>query len=734
MRPSPSAAATSSASPRSATFFRLIGVGLGVILIGYGMVGYAAPGALQKVEYWWIACVGLALALASGLLFSTWRTAGMLAGLFVAGFAAQLAMKDPFWFQHVRILPTRFSALMLIMVGLQGGVSGLYLLRRGILSHLGRIGQAFGWLRLCLVFAVLVVASKPVMEFVAFQDPMSYARHQAVALAFLICNLMSLLAFVMALPAAGLARISARFDHVISLPGTATALTPWDRRLPYISALFVFLLTAAISYWSFDGIPHLDGIVYLFHARYFADGMLSLPAPDVVEAFSHYLMDVRNGQWFSVNLPGWPLALVPGIWTGLPWLINPVLAGLSVLLLHRFLRVQSDRGIANLAVLLLAVSPWYLSISSTFLIHTFSGTLVLGSWVLLQNARKTPGVVVPFLAGCLMGWLFLSRPLEGLYMGVLTGLWVLSFLKDQKALRIVVSYSLGCLAVGGLLFVYNAHLTGSPLSLPMTAYLDVLWGPGRNAIGFGPEIGAPDWGNVDVFAGHSPLEALINFQQSLYELNSELFGWAGASIFFALIFFLYGRWNRLAVAMGVILLATLLLYALYWYVGGFYTGPRYWFMGLVPMVVFSVFGLMTFVGRLGHVFPGAMAGTRITLLVGLLGIGSILIFESWVSFNKYPGINGFHTDYLTMSRQEKLRNALVFIRSDRDEEFGSAFWINDFHPEAETPLFARDLGPETNRLVAASYPDRPVFLVDGPSEKVPQVVVREGPISLVPEG
>ena len=51
----------------------------------------------------------------------------------------------------------------------------------------------------------------------------------------------------------------------------------------------------------------------------------------------------------------------------------------------------------------------------------------------------------------------------------------------------------------------------------------------------------------------------------------------------------------LAAAMAVITGVTVLLYALYWYVGGFYAGPRYWFMALVPMLVFSALGIREFV-------------------------------------------------------------------------------------------------------------------------------------------
>ena len=79
--------------------------------------------------------------------------------------------------------------------------------------------------------------------------------------------------------------------------------------MPYWVAGAAFVLCALISFVAFDGVPHLDDIMYLTHANYFADGMLTLPMPVSTEAFDHYLMDSYQDKWFTVNLPGWPMAL-----------------------------------------------------------------------------------------------------------------------------------------------------------------------------------------------------------------------------------------------------------------------------------------------------------------------------------------------------------------------------------------------------------------------------------------
>ena len=702
---------------------------IGISLISFGVSNFLEPGTLVPSESWWVSCLGLAFFVFGGSFRTQWQAAGILAALYVAGFSAQLAVKDPFWFQHIRVLPTKFSYGMMLIVAMQGIAGGIYLLRHKLFSHICILGRSLGWVRLALVALILVGASKAAMDFIAADNLPRYAKQLIVSLVFLGCNLANLAALVVAMPAAALERIHNSLNASITLPKSAQVLSVIDKALPYLLAVLVFSICVAISLWSFDGVPHLDGIVYLFHARYFAEGMVALPVLAVPEAFDHYLMDINGDKWFSVNLPGWPAAMAVSLWFGAPWLLNPVLAAVSVLLLHRFLCQQTDRGTANLVTLLLAVSPWYLSMSSTMLLHTFTYALVLGAWVLLQGSRKNPNFYMPFIAGCLMGWLFLARPLEGVYIGVLTGLWTLTFLTDRQNWRTVLMYGFGCIAVGILLFFYNAALTGSATALPMDNYLDRIWGPGKNAIGFGADKGAPDWGNVDALDGHSPWEALINFQQNLYELNSELLGWAGASVFFAVFFLFWGRWSRFTASLAIIVVVTVGLYSLYWYVGGFYTGPRYWFMTLVPLLVFSAMGIVGFAERMHAIFPHAQAGPRIGALVCFLGLTSILIFESWVSFNKFPDINGYHADYQQLSRQPKFANSLIFINPGPGKEFGSAFWLNDFSPASDTPLFARDLGRAVNRQVASQYPDRAIYYVDGRSGDRPEINVRSGPIS-----
>ena len=701
-------------------------------LFAYGLTGFLYLDGLVPRQYWWLMVVALAVVILSASALGNWQRVGIVAATALVGFGVQMALRDPFWFQQVRIRPqSGFQYLMLTCLVLQGATAIMVLWQNNVFRRIPVVLGDLGIWRVLLVVAFLVLASRSVMEPIARHDPALYLKQLFIALTFLSINIASFIALVIALPGPQLHRLTDGIITRISLPGSGDRPRQFDRRFPYVVAGLVFAVCLLMAMLSFGGVPHLDDVIYLFQAKSYASGLITLPLPPSVEAFDHYLMNSYQGRWFSVTFPGWPLALAIGELAHMPWIVNPALAAGSILLLHSFAASMTDRGTANLAVLLMAVSPWYLSVSSTMLMHTFTWAMVLGAWVLLIRTRDRPSIILPLFAGALMGWLFLARPLEGVLIGTLTGMWTLMFLRDRRHWKTVALYSIGAIAIGALIFPYQAYLTGDPLITPLNAYYDVYWGLGSNNLGFGPERGAvPDWGDIDVFSGHSPGEALINAHQNLSEVNSSLLGWGGTSLLFALVFVLWGKWTSFAAAMLTIVIATAALYSLYWFYGGYYAGARYWFLMLVPLLVLTALGITTCIREFHRLFPDAMVASRVGVGVGFLCLCSLLVFQSWLGFNRYPGINGYHSDYSQLARQEQFRSALVFISTDSDQEYGSAFWLNDFSPQSESPLFAKDLGPASNRQVASAYPEREIFFVTGRSKNQHFVTVTRGPLTL----
>ncbi|MGB3148917.1 MAG: glycosyltransferase family 39 protein, partial [Paracoccaceae bacterium] len=212
-----------------------------------------------------------------------------------------------------------------------------------------------------------------------------------------------------------------------------------------------------------------------------------------------------------MTAPGWPAALALGVLVGMPWLVNPALAAACVLLAHAIAKRLANRDLADVVALLMGSSPWLLAMAASYMTHTLTLALMLFAWwLLLRAAEEVRARGLHFLlAGLAMGWIFTTRPLDGLVIGGLTGLWLL-FSRKGGVVRAAL-YGLGCLGTGSLVLAYNTVIAGSPLRQPLGLYIDAHWGVGANAFGFGDKIGPPGgWGMLDLWPGHSVTEALIN--------------------------------------------------------------------------------------------------------------------------------------------------------------------------------------------------------------------------------
>ncbi|HWP44006.1 MAG TPA: hypothetical protein VNO14_12260, partial [Blastocatellia bacterium] len=161
-------------------------------------------------------------------------------------------------------------------------------------------------------------------------------------------------------------------------------------RFALAAAIWVVALGVSLSLFSYERYPHVpDEVIYLYHARYLADGEVTAPAPPVPEAFSLYMVPYKSDRWYSIFPPGWPAMLAVGLALGIDWLINPLLAGLNVLLAYMLLGDLYSRRFARIAVLLLCISPWHTFMAMNYMSHTFTLTCALAATLGLARARSS---------------------------------------------------------------------------------------------------------------------------------------------------------------------------------------------------------------------------------------------------------------------------------------------------------------------------------------------------------
>ncbi len=507
-------------------------------------------------------------------------------------------------------------------------------------------------------------------------------------------------------------------------PWTPSDEGPRDR-LPWLLAAWTVGVSAVLAWFAYQRHVHVpDEVVYLLHARYFAQGLLELPLPPVLAGFDLDLMTVDPDRWFSPVPPGWPAALAVGVALGAPWLVNPVLGGLCVLLTPRVVEaVYGDRRVARTATVLLATSPWFLFMCMNYMTHTLTfaaaltaawaaGTVVRGG----HEAWLVPG-------GLAIGVVALIRPLEGLIVAGTLGPWVLMSGGVPLGRRVVRT---GVLAVGSfvgtaVVFPYNRHFTGRATHFPIMDYTDRVYGVGTNAMGFGPEKGL-GWPGLDPFPGHGAIDVLVNGNLNLYQVNVELLGWSVGSILILALLLFGGRMRRgdwmmlwpVALVVGA--------HAFYWFSGGPDFGARYWYLILLPCLALAARGLQEVAGD-------EMGGPRSWTAAAVLVAGAVLVFVPWRAVDKYHHYRNMRPDVRVLAEERGFGDALVLVRGDRHPDYASAAIYNPLDLRGAGPIYAWDRSAEVRAAVLEAYPDRPVWVVDGPTVTGGGFEVVQGPVT-----
>ncbi len=645
---------------------------------------------------WFVSAAGVALVSAGYFIHEEARAyAGVVASMFLGG-AAQLWLTQPLWFPALRLTPRDGAdAFMFALIALQAAIAGICLLRSGKMTRLGALAREFGLLRILIFLGLSVFFSVSIMGYLPRGYLASYGLHLIAGGAMIAVNLMSVAA-------------------LLALPPPFTTHRGFH---PVIPAAVAFLASALLAWFGFDRLPHVeDELAYLFQAKTLAQGSFTAPAPpaELWPGFEYYLLDISNGRWFATTSPGWPAVLSLGVLVGAPWLINPLLAGVAVLFAHGLTRRLAGRDQADIVALLMCTSPWFLGASASLMTHTLTITLTLASWwLLLIPARRQPrDAALWLLAGLAMGWVFTTRQLEGVLLGTLTGLWLVARWREPRALWRVVCYSSGAILAGSYYFLHNLALTGNLLTSPLSRYLNTLWHGEANAYGFGPGIGpAGGWGALDISPGHTPYEGLINTLHNLSGLQLELFGWGIGSLALVYGLFLWGRARRTDWAMSALALTVIAAMFLYWFSGGFYLGPRYWFALFFPILFLSASGYFAITRRLERLGVHAYSA-GVTLFI--LAVFGISIFTPWRAVTKYHRYGDVTNTIQRAAARGEFGNALVFFDISADPV--SAFVLNDPWFPADRAIFVRDLGTEANARVAAAFPGRKIiYFTDKPT-------------------
>jgi hypothetical protein len=572
-----------------------------------------------------------------------------------------------------------------------------------------------------LVIGALFVVSSATLS----RSVLAYGGELLFATFLQTLNLATIIVAVWAVPESALG--SSRIARLCRL-GLRTESPAGERlcidRFAILAAAWTLVLSLTLAIVSYERHPHIpDEVGYLVQAAYFAKGMLWLPLPPVPEAVSVEMLYFGADKVYSILPPGWPAALTPGVLIGAPWIINPLFAALNVLMVYLLLQELYDRRLARLGVLLLVCSPWSIFLAMSYMGHTFTLTCALVAALGIVATRRSGRAVWACVAGGALGVTSLVRPLDALAVAGLMGLWSLGLGGKRLPFRAIFGMVAVAITVGLGNLPYNRLLTGEATTFPVMHYFTTSYGPKANALGFGPERGF-GWTGLDPFPGHGLIDVLVNSNLNLFATNIELFGWSCGSlllVFLAVFSKRMRRSDRVLVASG---LAIIGIHTLYWFSGGPDFGARYWYLILVPCIGLTARGTMI----LGDLLGTQPSQHRVTLGILSLCLLAMVTFVPWRAIDKYHHYRGMRPEIRSLAREADFGRSLVLIQGELWPDYHSAAVYNPPSWDADQPLYVWDRSPEVRDSILRRYPDRPIWVVAGPSVTHGPFRVLRGPI------
>ncbi|MGH7474838.1 MAG: hypothetical protein ACRELD_00975 [Longimicrobiales bacterium] len=463
--------------------------------------------------------------------------------------------------------------------------------------------------------------------------------------------------------------------------------------LPAIAALF-FVASLAAVFLVLDNVPHVsDEVAYQFQARTLATGSLSLPTPAEPEFFGfvHTMMD--GERWYGIMNPGWPALLALGYLMDTPWIINPLLGALSVLVFAALLRAAGYTPAQwQLAVLLMAVSPFVLFMSATYMAHTANLFLFLvfaWAWVRMMRERSAWFAA---LAGLALTLNLLVRPIDAAMAAVPFFIYLLLRLRHDPGLVKQLAL-VGVIASLGVLFTwwYNAQLTGDGRLMPMAKYF-LERDPGqRFGLGFGPDMGTTLHGPE--FPGYYPSDAVRVSSYRLAQLSLDVHGLpllllaiCGLTAFRA--DWRRNPWHGVLLASGLTLLG---IYVLHFYHGVAY-GSRHYFLAVPALAVAIALPLAGWLAAPLPVSRYARAALAALLVYVLTMPYADLLPEYGRNYRQASGALREEVE------RRDLTAALVFVAED-GWAWKSAFPLNTYPLGSGDVIFAKDRGADNLRLM-----------------------------------
>ena len=469
-------------------------------------------------------------------------------------------------------------------------------------------------------------------------------------------RLWTLWAIVVVALALTIARVAPRVPDALPALFEWSVLRPSRRVFPLLLSLAACLAGVFFA-WRLFGLAPLtiDELSLQWQGRLLADGRLHAAAERFPEFFSTTQTLIVGGRWFT-HFPIGPAAVLsPGVAVGMPWLVNPLLAGVAAVLVYRFLASTTSELEARAVSLLFVLSPFVSFMAATQLDHMpalvaiWGAVAALPAWVVSATparARRYAAVI-----GGGLGVAATIRPYDAALAALVIGLFQLREIRRDRALAgsLVFQVIAGSVPVA-LLLAANAATTGDPFAF---AY-DALNGHAHR-----PGFHVDPMGEL-----HTPRRGIFNVSAYLLRLDATLLGWPVPALLLVIAALALQRratrWDELCLG----LLGALLVGYWYFWGEGRALGPRFLFTAAPIFLLYAA----RFAGTVRERLTRPLWRRAATLLVPIWILLGWLLPASVAQPNGVWTLARRATEHPTAMRlidraieEQGVSNALVFI-------------------------------------------------------------------------
>ncbi len=524
--------------------------------------------------------------------------------------------------------------------------------------------------------------------------------------------LFALLLVTFAAPAA--VALASALSGLSDRPGLARLSTEWasikDPQVIVLGSLLGVLIPLAIRSAALNGaVVTDDESAYLFSAQILSTLRLTVPS-HAAKLFFDNAFVVNDGQMYSQYPLGWPALLTPGVWLGVPWLMNPIYAGATVPALFMVIRRLANSHWARIGVLVYLSSPMLMGCAATLLSQTSSAfAFTWAAWFCLRSRDADATPRVDALFGLFVAIGFFIRPVSAVGLGApLVVSWALGVWRRPAASKLkgVLSFGVPAVVLGALFLWVNKLQTGSA---GLTAYVRYLRYTVENEGRFAP------WGLEGAKAAAVPnLEfksitgALSKLAAVLVRLNFDALGWP-----VSLLFVPFAR-KHAGVVFGsfAFFIAGFLLYD----PGVDTFGPNHAVEAGIPLVMMSAIGAKALTDRLALTMPtGASFASMLVPALVLVALLTHVPVRILTLYRLSADINA-PSEAIEAA---KLSNAVVFTvrpwanvcRNPGNRHF--VFFRPDNDPDFKNSvLLANHLSAAEDReLISTHFPGRVGYLM-----------------------